>query len=202
MSLMGGIKSTISRVASPVFRPLENVTARGLNILANSGTSNKIAQWGAQNSDKLDLLGKPINNFNARVVPTMAALLPIWISAFYVINNLQSKKIPKERKIPLLINDIIVCTFSTAAGLTVAKLFDAMQIGMIENMKKIVTNPEKQALLKGGIKQMMAIAAFTLVFRYLGPVIATPLADKVTKFLIKHNLIEDPALSKKKTDSQ
>ncbi|MEW5822185.1 MAG: hypothetical protein AB1782_18465 [Cyanobacteriota bacterium] len=198
MSMLSGIKSSISKVTRPIIRPIENAAARGINSLAHTGTASRIAEWGAKESTKTDLLGKSLNNFSAKIVPSMAALLPIWISAFYVINNLKSDKIPKERKTPLLINDIIVCTISTIAGMTVAKLFDAMQIGMVENMKKVVTSADKQALLKGGIKQMMAIAAFTLVFRFLGPVIATPLADKVNSFLIKHKLIKDPRSDKAK----
>lgn len=180
-----------------IFRPAENLAARSLNWFARSDKMNKVAEWGAKTSNQVDILGKPLNNFNATVVPKMSALLPIWISAFYVYSNLTSDKIPQERKVPLLINDVIICAFSTAAGMTVAKLFDAMKTGMIENMKTVISDPAKLKLLEGGIKQMMAIGAFTLVFRYLGPVIATPLADKVTKLLVKWNVIKDPEATKK-----
>lgn len=188
----------IGKLLSPIVSPIERMAAKGVTAIANTDKMTKIAEWGAKESGKADMFGNKINNFNASVVPKMSALLPIWISAFYIISNLKSDKIPKERKIPLLLNDAIICTFSTAAGMTVAKLFETMQAGMIENLKTVVKDVEKAKMLEGGIKQMMAIAAFTLVFRYLGPVIATPLADKATKFLVKHKLIADPEAGKNK----
>ena len=184
-------------IISKVYTPVEHATARIINSVAHTNTSSKVAEWGAKLSGKSDLLGNPINNLNARIVPAMTALLPIWISAFYVYSNLKSEKIPREHKIPLLINDIIVCTFSIIAGFTIAKLFDAMKTGMNYNLAKVVSDPQKVKMLQGGIKQMMAITAFTFVFRYLGPVIATPLADTVNNFLIKHKLIDDPKKHKK-----
>ena len=184
----------IVNISSPM---LEKAIAKGMNQIAQTDKVNRFIEWGAKESTKKDLLGKTINNNNAKVVPVMAALLPIWISSFYVYSNIKSDKIPKERKTPLLINDVIICLFSTIAGVTVSKLFDAMQTTMNNNLKTVIKDIEKQAQLKQGIKQMMAIAAFTVVFRYLGPVIATPLADKVNTFLIKKGYIEDPEKGKK-----
>lgn len=189
-----GLNLGILNIGSPA---MEKWTARGMNQLANAGKMKKFAEWGANNSSKVDLLNKPISNLNAKVVPAMSALLPIWISSFYVYSNIKSDKIPKERKTPLLINDIIICAFSTVAGFTVSKLFDAMKTTMNNNLKTVVKEAKDIARLQQGIKQMMAIAAFTLVFRYLGPVIATPLADKVNTFLIKKGYIEDPEKAKK-----
>ena len=73
----------------------------------------------------------------------------------------------------------------------------ANQVGtnnkVVENFVKLAQNhSEKITTLKGGIGLMIGLFAFTFVFRYLGPVVATPAADKVNKFLIKHNIIKDP----------
>ncbi|MGD9581920.1 MAG: hypothetical protein AB7V50_11150 [Vampirovibrionia bacterium] len=204
LKMIETIMKPINRMVAPVVRPIENVSAIAITDIANTGALKKFADWSARESGKVDRFNREMTNFEAKLIPTMSAVLPIWISSFYVFSNLKSKEIPKERKIPLLINDIIICAFSTLAGFTVVKLFNTMELGMKERVKELLmktckdqeTYNKQKSMYQKGIKQMMFIAAFTFVFRFLGPVIATPLADKVNKFLIKKGLIEDPSVKK------
>ena len=182
----------VKTVMAKAYSPFKNATANGLTKLANTNRMKRCADWGERLSFKRDIFGKNLNNFEGRLFPLVTLAYPIWLSGFYVVSNLTSKKIPKERKIPLAINDTIVVAFSTAVALTVQKTFEAFQAGLITRLSDVVKDKAKAKNLAGGIKQMVGIAAFTFVFRYLGPVIATPLADKVNNYLVKKGLIKDP----------
>jgi hypothetical protein len=179
-----------------MIRPVENILARGINTLAHSKPIKGIADWSTKPSGVHDMFDREKTNLYGKLYPKMVLALPLWISSFYILSNLKSDKIPMERKVPLLINDAITCTFSTLASLTVAKVFDSMKEIMDKQMKAVV--PGKYDKMAGGLKVMMGITAFTVVFRFLGPVIAPPLADKVNNFLIKKGWIPDPAKAKEK----
>lgn len=270
-----------SATAKSTFSTVEYGAAKLLHKLAHTDTMKKMAEYASQDSKAVNISGKTIKNLDHVIKKHMPAVLALWISSFYVLNNLKSD-IPSERKVPLLINDIITASFATAAGYTIVNGFKAFQFGLEEKLvksmpltsfiesasnvakeaqktgktvvkhlddllnlakdkeftenvlkklgdaiksapkgtdkalivasvaddvakevgtnthvvKKFVkltqTHADKINTLKGGIGLMMGLFAFTFVFRYLGPVVATPAADKVNKFLIKHKLIKDP----------
>lgn len=272
-----GSNSSAAKAVSSV----EYGAARLIHKIAHTDTMKKLTEYANKESTAVNLSGKNINNFDNVIRKHMPAVLALWIAGFYVINNLKSD-IPKERKVPLLINDILTASFATIAGYTIVNGFKAFQFGLEEKLvkamplksfiqtvsdkarnaqdvgkvvvknlddllnlakdkefvgkilkqvadalkaapknadkalildsaakniankfganNKVVENfvklaqghSEKITTLKGGIGLMMGLFAFTFVFRYLGPVIATPVADKVNKFLIKHNIIKDP----------
>lgn len=272
-----GSNSSAAKAVSSV----EYGAATLIHKLAHTDTMKKLAEYANKESTAVNLSGKKINNFDHVIRKHMPAVLALWIAGFYVINNLKSD-IPKERKVPLLINDILTASFATIAGYTIVNGFKAFQFGLEEKLvkamplksfiqavsdkarnaqdmgkvvvknldellnlakdkefvgkilkqvadalkaapkdankvlvldsaaknianqfganNKVVENfvklaqghSEKITTLKGGIGLMIGLFAFTFVFRYLGPVIATPVADKVNKFLIKHNIIKDP----------
>lgn len=275
----GSSKQSVSAV--------EYGAAKLIHRFANTGMMKRAADYASKDSSAVNISGKTIKNLDNVFKKHMPAILALWMSSFYVVNNLCSD-IPKERKVPLLINDLLTASFSTIAGYTIVNGFKAFQFGLEEKLvksmplndfikgisKKAVTaghsgklvvknledllslakdkefvkevikklseaiklapkdtekyqiistvaddiaksskgneqvvrkfvklvqaHTDKISTLKGGIGLMMSLFAFTFVFRYLGPVVATPSADKVNKFLIKHKIISDP----KKKDNE
>ena len=126
----------------------------------------------------------------------LPAAIGIWMTSFYAVNNLASKKIPSERKPTLLINDIITCAIGVLGGYAISDGIFRFQRAVVDRFNaeiaKTVANPGKRAMLTKGLSSIIPLVAFTMTFRYIGPVLATPLADKVTKFLVKKGWMKDP----------
>jgi hypothetical protein len=134
----------------------------------------------------------------------MPGVFGLWISAYYVMNNLKSDKIPKERKTPLAINDLINTTFGFFGGLLLSDKILAFKDAMLDNFRRANAgmDPTKLKVLDAGMSTMIPLMGFALMFRYFGPVIATPLADKVNRFLIKKGIIKDPEKAQKEKQNQ
>jgi len=127
----------------------------------------------------------------------LPGILGLWVTGFYAQSILNNKDIPKERKTPLFINNIFCGAFGTGAGYYVAAAMNKFNEHFVPRFETVLekqkVSTERIKDLKGALKHsLIPLVAFTFAFRYLAPVIATPLADKVNKYLIKHNLIKDP----------
>lgn len=160
-----------------------------LTGIANNSAVKGAVNWAAKDGAKN--LGTLKNH--------LPAVMGIYMTSFYAINNLSSDKIPKERKIPLLINDIICCAFGTFGGYLLSDGIFTFQRALATRFEKVVADHPKKLVMSKGLKSIVPLLAFTFMFRYIGPVFAVPLADKITKGLIKHGVIKDPAkVSKQK----
>jgi hypothetical protein len=181
------IGAITSRYSTKAANGITKVVGPGITKLAKGCESSKFFQK----------LAEPKNLAMAK--KWMPGIFGLWISGFYVLNNLKSKKIPQERKTPLLINDVITTTFGFVGGLVLSEKIFKFKDAMLKNFEKAnsALKPAELNILKAGLATLIPLVAFTFMFRYIGPVIATPLADKVNKFLINKGIIEDPEKAKK-----
>ena len=163
-----------------------------MSIISNALHLKPVVKWFATNGGK---------RF-ATLQRHMPAALGTWMAGFYVINNLKSNNIPQERKTPLLINDLICTGISVAGGYAISNQIYRFSDELLKRFDKVLANNPQKAALKSGLKAMVPLVAFSFAFRFLGPIIATPLADKVNKFLIKKGYIKDPELTKQQNIMQ
>lgn len=185
MSLMTKAADFSNRVIGSVIIPIEKI-----KIVRNF--EQKLSE-GAFTSPEKELILPKLNKLKKH----LPGILGLWLTGFYAQSILNNKDIPKERKTPLFINNLFCGAFGTFAGYYVAAAMNKFNNHFVPRFEKVL---EKQKIpteritdLKGALKRsLIPLVAFTFAFRYLAPVIATPLADKVNKFLIKHNLIKDP----------
>lgn len=114
----------------------------------------------------------------------------IILSGFYMINTLTNKKIKKEQKPQMLINDTM--TLAVSAG--GAYFFDDKVTKVVNDftdkfMKKngaFYSIEENASNFKDGMRKIKTLVIFGLIYRYLGPVLITPLANKISsKFFNK-----------------
>ena len=167
------------------------VSLNPINVLSKVPQLQTAVKWASKDGGRnLDKLQKHL-----------PAIEGMWISLFYVLNTMSSKKIPDERKTPLAINSLFSGIFGAAGGYVLTdRVFKLSKI-MQERAEIIYkADPAKLATIQKGLKAVVPLFAFTFVFRYLSPVIATPIADKINKFLIKHKIIKDPANTSSKED--
>jgi len=155
---------------------------------------------GATTSLKGELVIPKLNKLKAH----LPGILGLWITGFYAQSILRNKDIPKERKTPLFINNIFCGALGAGAGYYVSAAMEKFNKHFLPRFEKVLRKQKldetKINSLKGAMgHSIIPLLAFSFAFRYLGPIIATPLADKVNKFLIKHKLINDP---KPKTSSE
>lgn len=156
-----------------------------MNVLtkfANTSAAQKAVKWASANN------GKNL----ATLKKHLPGLMGVWMTSFYAVNNLKSDKIPRERKIPLLINDMICCAFGTGGGYLLSSGIFRFKDALMKRFSEVVKTNAKSPVLMKGMSSIVPLLAFTFMFRYIGPVFAVPLADKITKGLIKAGVIKDP----------
>ena len=107
------------------------------------------------------------------------------ISGTYMIRTAKNKKIPKDQKPAMLINDALVWGFST----TCTYLLDSKLNNLAEKTidKFVKANKGSTHVMEHlddyvkGIKNIKSLVIAGFIYRYVGPVIMTPLANKISK---------------------
>lgn len=112
----------------------------------------------------------------------------VLLSGFYMINTLRNKKIKKEQKPQMLINDTLTLGVSSAGAYLLDDKVNKVVSNISENFIK--KHPDfygndiaKVDAFKSGMGKLKTIVVFGLIYRYLGPVIITPIANKLSSKL-------------------
>lgn len=126
-------------------------------------------------------LAKSNNSFTHLMVLDSAIL-----STFYTISALINPKIKKEQKPQMVINDAL--TFGVSA--TGSYLLDGKVTNYVEKLteayfeknKDFYKNVDKSVIenTKTGINKIKTLVIFGMIYRYFGPVLVTPLANKIS----------------------
>lgn len=197
VSFSGGtsIFSSIAKTSGKIYeeaykKPLANGLSKIFDWVAGSKlfsnrvshllTKAEVEKYGMKVFDR-DKSGKILskwdNDFFASNLPQIAALFG---SSLYIFNTIRNKEIDPERKPTLCTNMAIVALFSLLA----TKAIDRVATPIFDALKKTHSrlmdnklNYDHEAAWKCA-RQLLTV---TFAFRYLGPVLATPLADKVVR---------------------
>ncbi|MCR4881227.1 MAG: hypothetical protein K6A44_04665 [bacterium] len=208
VSFAGGssVMSSITKIPGKIYengyqKPLATGLSKIFDFIAGSKlfsnrvnhllTRAEVNKYGMKVFDR-DKAGKIIskwdNDFFASNLPQIAALFG---SSLYIFNTIRNKEIDPERKPTLCTNMAIVAMFSLLA----TKAIDRVATPIFDALKKTHSrlmdnklNYDHEAAWKCA-RQLLTV---TFAFRYLGPVLATPLADKVVR-LFNNNRDVKPA---------
>lgn len=148
--------------------------------LANSNTVNKFVNWATKN-DAANY--KKLQKY----YPTVFMLVTIGVGQTGFI--LASDDMPKKRRIPLALNNTINCLISLAGGIITDKYVDKLTDTFVKRAEATLVGKEKVQIIKG-ISRAIPILASGLLYKYIGPVLATPITDKVNKYMIKHGMVD------------
>ncbi len=107
------------------------------------------------------------------------------ISSTYMLRTAKNKKIPKDQKPAMLINDALVWGFST----TCTYLLDSKLNNLAEKTidRFVKANKGSTHVMEHlddyvkGIKNIKSLVVAGFIYRYVGPVIMTPIANKISK---------------------
>lgn len=148
--------------------------------LANLNTVKSFVNWATKN-DAANY--KKLQKY----YPTAFMLLTVGVAQTGVI--LASDDMPKKRRIPLALNNTINCLISLAGGIITDKYVDKLTDTFVKRAEATLICKEKEQVIKG-IGRAIPILASGLLYKYIGPVIATPLTDKVNKYLVRKGIID------------
>lgn len=177
-----------------------NFIQTGLEKLLKKDRFEKIGQWG---NKKQEAAKK--SNYD-KLTKHFSVLVSTVLSSLYVFNTSKSKTIEKDRKPALITNMALVWGISTVSGYlldnSINKKFDKFLNKVnIFNSKNIEFKAKNGNIVKtvplknivNGLKIAKGLVIFSMMYRYFGPVIATPLADKVSKLLFPNKTGNKPA---------
>ena len=103
------------------------------------------------------------------------------LNGFYMYNVARSKKIEEEQKKPLMLNMFIGTVLSTAGGYALNGAIDKKLKPFEAAIKKI--HKEKADDIMKGFKIAKSLMVFQLLYRFVCPVVATPIANHISNKL-------------------
>ncbi len=132
---------------------------------------------------------KILSKFDSNVyLKNFPQIVSLWLSSFYIINTLANKNIEKERKPNLCTQMGIVALFSFAASKGLERLFDPFKRALIRIHEQLMKEKVTYDIAEGW-KKAYQLSVITFAFRFLGPVVATPIATKLIHFLEKNKIL-------------
>lgn len=164
----------------------KNVAFKGLGGAVTEGIAKGVGKIADTNGAK-----RFINWFSQKKnwFPHLIAGESLWLSGFYMQQTAKSKTIEKDQKLPMILNQgitALLCTWGAYKldGLINKKLdkFKNVYQRMNPSMEKEVMN---RRLV--GIRLLGPIVIFTTIYRFVGPVIVTPIANKISEWIEPHN---------------
>lgn len=165
-----------------------------LSKIATSNTGKKYVNWALKKNVSKNGKESVDRNYD-KLQKFFPTFLMAWLSTVQCCFWLKSHEMKKERKIPLLINEgytgLMGVTLSFMINKKVTKLTKTLS-----DRAEIIYKDANKAKLKNGLNTAIPAAITTVLFQYICPVIATPLATQTTKYLSNKGIIN---LSDKKS---
>lgn len=127
---------------------------------------------------------------NWDLVSHLSVFTSVVLSGFYIQKTLENKKLDEHRKMTLAINQGIVCLFSGALAYTFDKISNKKTGEFIEKFKNINAGDANLSKYVDGINAAKKIMIFGFIYRFISPVIATPIANSIGNKLQEKNEAE------------
>jgi len=201
VSFSGGL-SSITKVYEKVYKnPLSNVFtwvfekityskvySKKISNLLSDASVNKYS-WDIPARDKSGKIMKKADL--SSVISNLPNIAAVFGSCLYIFNTIRNKEIEPERKPALCTNMAVVAIFSLLASKGIEKvsspIFDTFKTAHSKLIGDKLNYDHAEAW--NCAKKMLTS---TFAFRYLGPVLATPIADKLVKlfYLNKTNEVK------------
>ena len=122
-------------------------------------------------------------------VPHLIAAESLWLSGFYMQQTAKSKKIEKDQKLPMIINQGITAVLCTIGAYKLDGVINKKLDKFKEVYKRMNPQLEEKVMNRRlmGIRLLGPIVIFTTIYRFIGPVVVTPIANKISELIEPHN---------------
>lgn len=160
-----------------------------LKRIANTKTVNRFEKWALKESPLKNNPAKRVSNYEKlqQIYPISAMTFGAVVQSLFLYKE---KDMPKERRIPLALNNLINAVISIPGGILISKPINKYMDKVLERANVLYEHHPNKANLINGIKTAVPFIVPALLFRYVGAVLATPLADKANNFLVKKGLVD------------
>ena len=137
------------------------------------------------NSDLMQRVLKKTNQLDFDVVKHLNAINGLIVGGVYVGRTLKNDKLDPERRSTLAINQGMVSVLSTILGYIVNGAVDKKIDKVIEKFQaaNIHKGVDKLGEFAGGFRAATSMIIFGLIYRYISPVLITPIANKIGEYL-------------------
>lgn len=171
-----------SKPAQKAFKSSEDNQAR--KILLNKEIkelNNRIDTFNKSLSDKSKTL-KNVKEIPDRLLAHLIVFGSTLLSGFYVLKTLNNKNMDKDKRRTLAINQGLVWGVSTAMAYTfdswARKQFNTKILDKFKAVNKTMPKEKLDGLTKG-MEKARTIIIVDMVYRFIAPVLVTPLANKI-----------------------
>jgi hypothetical protein len=113
------------------------------------------------------------------VVEHLSALIGLMISGLYIKRTLSSDKLAPEQKTTLAINQGIVSGVATSLGYVVTGGMNNQVNKFVRKYAAVNYNDNQLKSLKMGVQAAASMAIFSTMYRYVAPVLVTPVANAI-----------------------
>ncbi|MBS4760350.1 MAG: hypothetical protein KHX03_06600 [Clostridium sp.] len=121
--------------------------------------------------------------------PHLIAGESLWLSGFYMQQTAKSKQIEKDQKLPMILNQGITALACTWGAYKLDGVINKKMDAYKEVYKRMNPQLEEKVMNRRltGIRLLGPIVIFTTIYRFIGPVLVTPLANKISELIEPHN---------------
>lgn len=158
--------------AKPSFKGIiTEQTAKGIGKILNNGSVQKFV--------------KKFSCKDADIARNISIATDLLLTASFVRKTSKSKKIDKDRKRPLIYNNLISTGISLAGGYSIDKLIKKSSENFIKKFSEINKNDPKLPKYIEGINILRPTLIFAVIYYALLPVFSTYISDKIDSAVSK-----------------
>lgn len=161
---------SVKRVLRPINKKIDKLTD-GIAHVCGKIILNK----------KFEEIVKKTAKSKTDILKHITVAIATVISSTYVIKTLNNKKLERKKRTTLAINQGIVWGVSTVLGYTFDKFASKKIDILLDKFEKAnsAINSKEIEKYRGGIKSASSLIILTTMYRYIAPVIVTPIANKI-----------------------
>jgi len=168
---------------SRFFEPIKKFFKPVTNILSSfkNQTMNSIAKGYAKllNTKMAEKIIKITESNKIHIVKHISAFIGLIISGLYIQKTLTNDKLDPQKKTTLAINQGIVSALATTLGYTFDGFAGKKVEKFIRKFSAANINDTSLPILRKGIKGAASMIIFATMYRYVAPVVVTPIANHI-----------------------
>ncbi len=175
-------KKITAEIGENVINPARGILYKGYDKLTD-GIANVVGK--ITDTNKFSELTKWLGSKDT-FFPLVISAESIWMSTFYTLSAFRNKKVDKKQKTTEAAYQTLVTAFSTAGAFTVDALINKIMKNFGTTFKaanKELLKPEVLDSCLRGIGKLKTLIVFTTIYRFIGPVLLAPVANKLTSHL-------------------
>lgn len=159
-----------------------------LNDIYRSRIGQKYVSWATDNVVKHGVK-QPYTNYDR-----LQKVFPPAFLTFVMLGQCgflaTSKDMPKERKIPLIFNNLYACAIALTIGALTGKRIDKFIEKMAKRAEDVYEKRADKAKLVDGIRGGIPILKEAFLFEYVGYTAAVPLGTQTSNYLASKGIIK------------